>query len=857
MPSLGSKQRAQRREEKRQSRTPEELARDQAEEARKQGVGVACEYCARRFPSRNKMFKHLQGQDGGEDCMVKARDAGMAIAKKTERVALLLVYAGERYTGAGASYQGHHWQSDGIHGEVEQQLWNAVHAVDGRDGKPGKVARFTRASRTDRGLHSLGNVVCLAVTKIADPEAARVWVEQVNAQLPEDIRVLGRWPVENDFHAKNSVEKRRYEMLVPLHTLVAENPVAAAEAAERSAQAEWRWEHSLCTAQPQGWALTQPSASRDPVAFSCAPGGLAVYVPVAAAALIQCALPRPSLLSDDVYAEWWQQLIEERGTGGPSVQLVLGVRGVAADESPVQWFASAERFETASALDSLQQRELKVCQPLAARMGWLALDRATCSVVSEAEAQRLPSDAVISCIGWLVQGKDAEATALRFSGLQLAECSLRGPFQWHADATTTDRLHKSGGVPAADGTSAPDAQRLSPERKRSRPAADDVASMQSATDLMVGSSDDRAAASGVRSWALYRLRLLARLKSVIKQFEGDALHAYHNFSEGVSSTEARAKKRVSRFYCRGIVELAPGLECVVLTFQSLEDGFLYKQLRKIVGLLVAVARGDVPDSYIQLALDENVVLPVPCAPVHLGAIADCIYSRKITRAKFGEVGEIKQPTGDRDNAVHFNSYRQHETAAWRAKLHAHMAELERSTDGGAGGRWDQWVQQVLYEESSATCVTRMTRELTFYQSKQRGAPQGVRAPISTDVPPVFRHMLCLLREAEQSGRWPASSVSRRNVIDKNSRRGESFALGRMPAHLKQPTANELFPELLQAAIALEHILLPSRPASSTIVVNKHAQFKPHKDSGAGAGQHVSMIAGLGEYSGGELVVEGR
>eukprot|EP01044_Picomonas_judraskeda_P023954 COSAG03_NODE_6446_length_1059_cov_1.156250_2_plen_83_part_00 len=57
--------------------------------------------------------------------------------------------------------------------------------------------------------------------------------------------------------------------------------------------------------------------------------------------------------------------------------------------------------------------------------------------------------------------------------------------------------------------------------------------------------------------------------------------------------------------------------------------------------------------------------------------------------------------------------------------------------------------------------------------------------------------------------------------------------------------------------ALEHILLPSRPASSTIVVNKHAQFKPHKDSGAGAGQHVSMIAGLGEYSGGELVVEGR
>eukprot|EP01043_Picozoa_sp_COSAG02_P078925 COSAG02_NODE_18013_length_966_cov_0.940023_1_plen_302_part_10 len=298
--------------------------------------------------------------------------------------------------------------------------------------------------------------------------------------------------------------------------------------------------------------------------------------------------------------------------------------------------------------------------------------------------------------------------------------------------------------------------------------------------------------AGIRHWALYRLRLLARLKSLIKKFEGDALHAYHNFSEGVSSTEARAKKRVSRFYCRGIVQLAPNLECVVLTFQALEDGFLYNQLRKIVGLLVTVARGDVPDSYIKLALDENVVLPVPCAPVHLGAIADCIYSRKISRAKFGEPGEIKQPTGDRDNSVNFNSYRQHETTAWRAHLHAHMAKLERSSDlpaaelakgasDGAGdtavgGRWDQWVQNVLYDESSATCVTRMTRELTFYQSKQRGASPGVRPPISTAVPPAFRHMLYLLREAEQSGRWPASSVSRRNVIDKNSRRGESFAL---------------------------------------------------------------------------------
>lgn len=805
--------------------------------------------------------------------MAKARDAGMPIAKQTERVAVLLVYAADRYTGTGSSYQGGHWQSGSVHGEVEHLLWRAAHVVDGCNGAPSKIARLTRASRTDRGLHSLGNVVCLSVKKIVDPSAARVWVQQINAQLPDDICVLGRWPVENEFHAKTSADRRRYEMMVPLHTLVAENPVAAAKVAERSAQAEWRWEQSVRTTESREWTLVLPPSNSAVVTFNCTPAGLAAYVPAAAAAWIHCALPRPVLLTDYVYTEWWQQLIEGHGLG-PSVQLVLGVSGSTTDAGDVAWFTSTECYQTVSALDSYHQREWFVCQPYAARMRWRSLDRATCSVLVESESRRLPRDTVVSYVGWLVQGADTEATALRFSGLRLAECLLHGPFTWHADATTTDRLHTSYGGAAIDNKTSPIDQATSPEHKRLRPAGDDIAAMQSEQQ---DGDDAKAEAAGIRHWDLYRIRLLARLKSLIKQFQGGKLHAYHNFSEGVSSTESRAKKRAKgfRFYCRGIMQLGSSLECVILTFQTLEDGFLYNQLRKIAGLLVAIARGDVPESYIRLALDENVVLPVPCAPVHLGAMVDCIYSRKIVRAKLSEPGEIKQPTGDRDMAVNFNSYRKHETALHAAKLLAHMAELERSVDlseaeaaarastGGSenavmiAGRWDQWVQNELYDESSATCVSRMTRELTFYQSKKHPVSGSVcHVPISVSVPVAFRYMLCLLREAEQSGRWPASSISRRNVIDKNSRQGESFALGRMPAHLKQPTANELFPELMQAAIALEYILLPTRPPSSTVVVNKHAQFKPHKDSGAGAGQHVSMIVGLGEYSGGELVVEG-
>ena len=833
MPSIGAKQRQQKREKEIAGRTKEQQEAADEEVKRKQGAGVACVHCGRKFPSRNKMFKHLQhGKDGGEACMAKAREDGMPAVKETERCALLLGYAGDPYAGLGAEYQGHMWQADGIHGEAERLLWEAVHAADGREGAAGKVQRFSRASRADRGLHSVGNVVCLTANKLRsqDPAESRAWCATVNAALPEDIRVIGRWSVEGDFHAKNSVEKRRYEMLVPLHTLVDSDVASAAQTAQRSAQAQWRWEHAVATTDPAGWTLEQPSEAGG-VTQSCTSSGMALRLPGGAVAFAHRALRcGPVALSEHVYAEWWQQNVSGGGLS-PSVQVAIGFASDGAF-SGVKWFVSAEQFETVSALDTLGQRELKICQPLASRMGWLPFDRATCAVVTGAEVQRLPEEGLVAHMGWLVTGDAAAATAVRFSATRLAECGLPGPFMWHADATTTDRI----GADAAAPSSA-----ASPELKRMRTdeAQPGAAAAEQPSD----------SAGGSRSWDLYRLRLLARLKSLIRRFEGDELHACHNFSEGVSSTEARAKKRVSRCHCRGIIQLGPSLECVVLTFQSLEDGFLYNQLRKIVGLLVAVARGDVPEHFINLALSENAVLPVPCAPAHLGAIVDCIYTRKIVRANWNEAGEIKQPTGERDGAVSFNTYRLEEVTAWKAKMHAHMAKLESE----GGGRYDAWVRDVLYDDSSVTSVTRMTRELAFYS---RGKNDLDKTPISMDVPGAFRHLLCLLREAELSGRWPASSISRRNVIDKASKRGESFALGRMPAHLKQPLANERFPELLQAAIALEHVLMPDRPASSTIVVNKHAQFKPHKDSGAGAGQHVSMIAGLGEYSGGELVVEG-
>ena len=55
---------------------------------------------------------------------------------------------------------------------------------------------------------------------------------------------------------------------------------------------------------------------------------------------------------------------------------------------------------------------------------------------------------------------------------------------------------------------------------------------------------------------------------------------------------------------------------------------------------------------------------------------------------------------------------------------------------------------------------------------------------------------------------------------------------------------------------LEKYLFPKKKSSSTVAINKHATFLPHTDSGAGAGQGISLIVGLGDYVGGQTVVEG-
>jgi hypothetical protein len=176
--------------------------------------------------------------------------------------------------------------------------------------------------------------------------------------------------------------------------------------------------------------------------------------------------------------------------------------------------------------------------------------------------------------------------------------------------------------------------------------------------------------------------------------------------------------------------------------------------------------------------------------------------------------------------------------------------------------------------------------------------------VDPTVPKLYEKVLFYLREADASGLWPSTTPKRQlvmlsTVLEGCQDQGDpaaatslaealeraqcsqspesppsrssayifeegqggasgSFSVGAMPdGPNAQPRANKAFPRLMRAAFELEAALRPGREPSSTIAINRNAQFRPHLDSGAGAGQSTSLIVGLGTYAGGELVVEGE
>ena len=469
-----------------------------------------------------------------------------------------------------------------------------------------------------------------------------------------------------------------------------------------------------------------------------------------------------------------------------------------------------------------------------------------------------------------------------------------------------------------------------------------------------------------------RVRFFRILKMVFKSF-GGKYQMFHNFAScGACPEDPCSQRTVDRIFHKSMARADDGKAWAVFSISG--DNFLRGQIRRIFGTAIAVARGWLPEEFVDFAVRSSTVYRDDLqmqerakqraekaelvrqerqrleaeAALQGVPVAELLArqeeenkgkkgkGKKATKAKGGSMKE-KQKEGSsarEEKEEEFKEKDWKDTRAHRTSLSLqceplclapsvpapglYLAECRygnweakydctngfvldprraREVEAAGAARLNAWEREVQshimhspqmrtacqdwVDNTKAHCaalwervqhdmahIVRTDAELRdialgLYPSL-REAKGGVPASTSVEsAPAVYRRVLQLLQEADRSGAWPVSSVARQRLLSPAEgapteaslaapSAGGTFTLGAFPSGTLQPKGNPLFPELLLAIFELERAILPNRVPSTTVAINKHAQFKIHRDSGAGSGQSTSAIVALGDFAGGEL-----
>lgn len=383
---------------------------------------------------------------------------------------------------------------------------------------------------------------------------------------------------------------------------------------------------------------------------------------------------------------------------------------------------------------------------------------------------------------------------------------------------------------------------------------------------------------------------------------------FHNFTRSVMAHEFLSYRRLDRFYHRATVRFDEShgkRPYIVLSVKG--DLFLQGQARGIVGLFIAIVRGYIDEEILDCVFDEAYTNLVPCPFVP----ATGLFASEVNYASWeGKMNAILMPRQSNRYEKGWNS----------KEIISEINEFQDEMHKSVARAWNEGEQHALEHDLPAVskwfsdCLKpwaeRANGQLDDYRTwkaikdqvsnsddPESSLIEKLVPPVSSvspDIPALYRKVLELLRQAEKSGDWPTTSPKRQLVMVSTSENSDpkkkseslyiahlkaksnnfesasaysfkegqggasgSFSVGGMPGlGCEPPKGNGLFPELMKAAFELEIALCPEREPSSTIAINRNAQFRPHTDNGAGAGQSRSLIVGLGTYSGGELMVEG-
>ncbi|CAL8468878.1 g8419 [Coccomyxa elongata] len=161
----------------------------------------------------------------------------------------------------------------------------------------------------------------------------------------------------------------------------------------------------------------------------------------------------------------------------------------------------------------------------------------------------------------------------------------------------------------------------------------------------------------------------ARLGEVLREYEGT--HSFHNYTVRVPASDPAAKRYILSFKCAGTMEMG-GQQWVRMVV--LGQSFMLHQIRKLVGMAVAVMRGIAPPDAISLALDPARTVTTPMAP-ELGLFLDeCVFESYNDR--WGT---------DREACVRLAAFQDQVDAFKRDRIYPHIASYDAKN--GTNAAW--------------------------------------------------------------------------------------------------------------------------------------------------------------------------
>lgn len=170
-----------------------------------------------------------KGADDREDChgLPQTVDFGSKPLRdrKKRRVALVIGYVGTKYSGLQKSESGPgEAEVITIESVLEKALFDAGYIRESNFGDLDKIG-WARCSRTDKGVHAARNVVSAKLELWVDdmegdsPNWSERAVKEINACLPDDIRVHSCAKATKSFRPRDAVSFREYVYIVPVELL--------------------------------------------------------------------------------------------------------------------------------------------------------------------------------------------------------------------------------------------------------------------------------------------------------------------------------------------------------------------------------------------------------------------------------------------------------------------------------------------------------------------------------------------------------------------------------------------------------------------------------------------------------------